>query len=300
MLERILPGYLNSALKRLDYQRLYEVRLRAGHPVSVNYGGKFYFLRARGLTTEIADTLTVSFETLGEIAVRACDYSLYSVGDRIASGFLTVAGGIRIGLCGEAVTENGHVKTLKNFSAMNIRVAHEVGGCSSGVMPYVYATRPYNTLLVSPPGCGKTTFLRDIAVHLSAARLNVLLVDERCEIASVQKGVPQLDVGLTTDVLSGCNKAYAFEVGIRTMRPDVIVTDELSGDDAAAVADAAACGVAVVASVHAYDQHDLSVRGGLNKLLSSKVIDRFILLDDTHGPGSVHDILDRNLNSLLA
>lgn len=298
MLERILPAYLDHALARLDYSKLYEVRLRVGQPVSVNYGGKFFYLRARGLVTDGSDALTVTYDILNDIAVRACDYSLYSVGDRIASGFLTVAGGIRLGLCGEAVYESGRVKTIKNFSAINIRIAHEVRGCSDSVMPYIFDTRPYNTLIVSPPGCGKTTFLRDITAHLGASRRNVLLVDERYEIASVQKGVPQLNVGLTTDVMSGCSKAYAFEVGIRTMRPDVIVTDELSGGDAEAVADAAACGVTVVASVHAYDQHDLSVRPGLNKLLSSKVIDRFVLLGDTHGPGSIVDVLDRNFESL--
>lgn len=299
MLDRILPSYIHNALKRLDYAKLYEVRLRVGQPVSVDYGGKYLYLHPRGVSPDSAESLTISFETLNEIAVRACDYSLYSVGDRIASGFLTVAGGIRIGLCGETVCENGTVKTIKNFGAMNIRVAHEVKGCSNGIMPFICDARLYNTLLVSPPGCGKTTFLRDIAMRFSAMRKNVLLVDERCEIASVQKGVPQLDVGLNTDVMSGCPKSYAFNVGIRTMRPDVIVTDELAGDDAQAVLDAAAGGVTVIASVHAYDQHDLELKTGLGKLLAGKVIDRFILLDGTHGPGYVHDILDRNFNSLF-
>lgn len=299
MLEHILPSYIAHALKKLDASRVYEIRLRAGCPISVNYGGKYYFLRSRGIVTETEDTLTVDNQTLDDIVVRACDYSLYSVGDRIAAGYLTIRGGIRIGLCGEAVYENGAVKTVKNFTALNIRVPHEIRGCSRGILPYIHDTRPHNTLLVSPPGCGKTTYLRDIAATLSGLRYNVLLVDERCELASVYKGAAQLDVGLSTDILSACDKGYAFTSGIRTMRPDVIVTDELAGNDAAYVIDAAACGVTVIASIHAVDQHDLPIRAGVDKLLGAGVIDRFVLMDDTHGPGSVHDILDRNLHSLL-
>lgn len=299
MIERILPSYIVSAVKRLDYARLYEIRLRIGLPVSVNYGGKFYFLRSRGLSSDPEDALTVNYESINDIAVRACDYSLYSVGDRIASGFLTVAGGLRIGLCGEAVYENGAVKTIKDFNALNIRIAHEVIGCSDGIMKYVYDGRLYNTLIVSPPGCGKTTFLRDIAVHLCKTRMNVLIVDERCEIASCCKGIPQLRVGNTADVLSGCGKAYAFECGVRAMRPDVIITDELTGGDADAVTDAASCGVGIVASVHAYDEYDLMNRRGMDKLLGAKVIDRFVILDDARGPGTVQNVLDRDLHTVL-
>lgn len=213
--------------------------------VSVNYGGKFFGLSEVGLGSS---GFSVTASEIEEVMLKASGHSIYAVNDQIKSGFLSLAGGVRIGVCGEVVLG----KTIKNFTSLNIRFPHEIVGCASGIIRHIARERGcYNTLIVSAPGIGKTTLLRDLARQLSNRGSNVLIADERYEIAAYTDG-KSLDVGKNSDVISGAAKDFAFTQGIRYMRPDIIVVDEItSGDDAKAVCRACSSGVSVIASIHA-------------------------------------------------
>ncbi len=215
-------------------------------------------------------------------------------------GFLTVAGGHRIGIAGQAVMAGGELKTLKNIAALNIRLAREIRGAADAVAAYVVATprQVLSTLVISPPRCGKTTVLRDLARQLSGgiarlgfAGVQVGVVDERSELAACQDGVPTADLGPRTDVLDGCPKAVGMLMLIRSMAPQAIVTDELGREaDAMAVREARHAGVAVVASAHGRDAADIAARPHIGALIAERVFERYVVLTDTPAAGTVREI----------
>lgn len=296
MIEKFLPGYIMKVIgSRLDVRRLYEIRLRASRPVTVNYGGRYYYLNRTGLGKDCSDALTTDAATINDVVVRASDFSLYAVYDAIAGGFITVDGGVRIGIAGEAVTDGGRVRTLKNFGSVNIRVPHEIRGCADALLPFITEGGVRNTLIVSPPGCGKTTYLRDIARVISSGLVNVLIADERAEIAAVRGGVPQLDAGINCDVLTGCGKGYAFGCGIRSLRPDVIVTDELTPDDFPAAEEAMLAGVKLIASMHGAGIADVTAKPGFGRLADNRLFDRYAILG---GVGELTAVYDGNREPL--
>lgn len=303
MLQKILPREVNIALSsRLNMDKLYEVRLRSGGVVSLNYGGTYYFFGKTGLLENSSDAFECTQGMLQDVVMRAADYSVYASTKQINSGFLSVQGGIRLGICGEVVWDNNQIRAIKNFCALNIRVPHQVLDCAKVGFEYIYCNGLIrNTLILSPPGAGKTTYLRDLTRLFGEVRpvVNTLLVDERSEIAACYNGVPQLNVGDNTDTISNCNKAFAFEQGIRAMRPDLIVTDELaSAQDLDAIAYAMSAGVKTVASIHAYNLGDLCNKAGFRSILDSQIFERFIVLGSFPTVGTVVQICDHKLNEL--
>lgn len=243
MLE-FLPENVKDGLRHLNARQVYEIRLRADKPTSVNYRGKYCYLGEYGVTESVENALRCDTNDIADCVFRAGKYSVYSVEEQIKRGFLTAEHGERIGLAGEYVFEKGQPLALRNFTSLCIRVPHEIRGCGNEIYQRCMRDRIRNVLIASSPGLGKTTILRDIGRILSErTRKNILICDERGEIA-------QGDTGESSDVLRFSDKATAFDAGIRAMRPDIIVTDELSAVDCAAVERAVSAGIKVLASAH--------------------------------------------------
>ena len=187
-------------------------------------------------------------------------------------------------LCQDSVLENETViRTLKNIAFINIRVAHEIRGAADGILPKLYKKGKFqNTLIVSPPGFGKTTLLRDLIRQISdgntyGAGLRVGVVDERSELAGSYLGRPQNDLGMRTDVLDGCPKAQGMLLLLRSMSPQVIAVDELGEEtDRRALQKAAACGCGLLATLHGTDETDAAKRLGESCL--RQIFDRIVIL----------------------
>ncbi|HEY8423565.1 MAG TPA: ATPase, T2SS/T4P/T4SS family [Clostridia bacterium] len=302
MIEKILPEFLVDILKnKLNYDHVYEIRIRSQMPICVNYGGRYYYLNPEGVGGPNDGSIVTDRKILEAIIYRAAEYSMYAVNNQLKQSYITVRGGIRIGVCGELVIEDQKIISVKNFTSLIIRIPHEVYDCALTAYQFIAQDQIYNTLIVSPPGCGKTTFLRDIARLLSQSEYirNALIIDERYEIASCYNGVPQLNVGEFTDVISNCSKQYGFEQGIRAMKPDVIITDELANQsDLDAIKYAARCGVKVIATAHAADHIDLINKPGFEDIIKSKLFERYVVLSNRRGPGTYEGVYDGSFNNI--
>lgn len=203
-----------------------------------------------------------------------CEHSAYAMEEELREGFFTVAGGCRVGVSGSLLTRDGIVKRMGEVCGFNIRIAREVRGCANALIPYlVQDGRAAGMLVLSKPGVGKTTLLRDAGRQLSDGDGNrrgmkVAIADERGELAGMYRGAPSMDVGERTDVMDGCPKAFAIASMIRSMSPQVIVTDEIGGEaEAGAILDGANCGVAVLASAHASNIDEAMRRPAIRALV---------------------------------
>ncbi len=266
MLE-FLPDYLKKALRNLNLLEVYEIRLRAQKPIVISHKGKYRYLANSGLTNFENKALIATISDISESVYRAGKYSVYSIEEELKKGFLTAEGGVRIGLCGEYVFEKGQPLSIRNITSLCIRIPHEVKGAGEEIYNACLRDRLRNLLIISAPGLGKTTILRDLSRLLGEKGLyNILICDERGEIAVGE-------TGRTCDIISYADKKTAFEAGIRAMRPDVIITDELSTSDCIEVEKAKNAGVIVFASAHI-----ISINEVRQPFL--RLFDRFIVLSD--------------------
>lgn len=310
-----LPAKLRSAIQMLPAELLastHEIRLRRGRPVMLVAGDDEVFVSSRGGVAPGPDEgyILSDQETLVALQLMVGS-SVYSYEDEIRQGYVTLRGGHRVGIVGRAVVHDGIVKVIKDVSGFCIRISREVLGAADLVMPYLIKSRNrlFHTLIVSPPRCGKTTLLRDIARQasegipsLGLAGLRVGIVDERSEIAACYGGVPQNTVGLRTDVLDACPKAAGLIMLVRSMSPDLVVTDEIGREeDAVAVREAMNAGVSIVATAHGEALEDVARRPALRCLFEAQMFERVVTLSSAHGPGTLETVLDlRSGKTLVA
>ena len=273
----ILPVCLRKAALELSDEKKAEAeefRLRAGQELAALLPGGEEPLGIR-VTTE-------HLEVLCDLAT---DFSRYATAETLRDGFLSVRGGFRIGLCGTAVIKNGINTNLKSFSSASVRIAREKKGIADPLISQLFhGTGFINTLIVSPPGGGKTTLLRDIVRCISEKGMRVSLIDERGEIAVMYRGVPQLDVGPCTDILDACPKAVGIPMVLRAMNPQLIAVDEITmPEDVKAMSLAAGCGVGLLATIHGETMNDLLEKPPYYDLLRNQVFRQVILIRQGNG-----------------
>ena len=299
MLANILPEDILLATNNISLKNINEIRLRVGKPIMVNIRGKNFYLSNYGASSDYSNALICDKSQIDKVLSVASNESLYTINDQLINGFVTVKGGIRIGVAGDVVTNNNEIKTIKNIKSLNIRIPHFVKNCSLNLFNILCdSNKVKNTLIISPPGACKTTFLRDFAYQISKHinNLNILVVDERNEISGTTDIDEGIVLGDSVDVYTNCTKSYAFSNGIRSMKPDVIITDEINlHQDLNAIQSAITSGVCVVASIHAKDINDLNLKSEFNDIIKNKMFQRFVVLSEKSGPGTVEGVYNENL-----
>lgn len=286
---KMLPDNIKNNVKEfLVLEEVQEIRIKIGKPIII----------VLSFQEKILDYIATK-DDLRYMISKISNYSLYAFEEEIKQGYITLKGGHRVGLAGECVISKGEVRTIKNISSLNIRICKEIVGASNKVMRLITENnRVYNTLIVSPPKCGKTTILRDISRNLSNGmyQINlkgkkVTIVDERSEIAACYNGVPQMNVGIRTDVLDNCLKKSGMIMAIRSLSPEVLICDEIGTDsDLEALNMAFNSGVNIIVTVHGYDIDDIYNRRIFKELIDNCILERVILLSNKKGVGTIEKI----------
>lgn len=287
----------NLIIKNFSFNDITEIRMRVNQNLIIVVKNKKYYLKDSENNYVKVNNLMIE-----NFIKRASQNSLYAYNDSVINGYLTLNNGIRVGLSGYVVLNEDRVSTIKDFQAINIRIPHLIKNCSLNAYPFLAEDEVKNSLIISAPGCGKTTFIRDFIYQLNLHNnsKNVLIVDERNEICSVVNSQPQIELGGFCDVYTNCTKQFAFKNGIRSMCPDVIVTDELDLEkDLNCVLEAMNCGVNVVATIHAKDIEQLKRKAGFDYVLDNKLFSRYVILSNKEGAGTLEAIYDEKLNVIF-
>lgn len=296
-MENILSARLRRSFLPFQkmWKRVQEIRLRSGQPLILRLSGEEWFVDEKG---EMGKTeqgaLRVLAEDIQESMAYICQYSLYAYEDELRQGFITIRGGHRIGVAGQTAMTDGRVRSISYVSSLNIRIAHQIKGCGEPFFPYLWENgQPCHTLIISPPGGGKTTLLRDFIRLFSNGLktypgVSVSLVDERSEVGACYMGIPQNDVGIRTDVMANCPKAEGIGMMVRSMAPQIMAFDELGGaEDVSAVRQAVHSGCRILTTIHGNDFKDVEQSG------CHGIFERYVFLSGWQQAGRVSEILDQ-------
>ncbi|MBR2705172.1 MAG: AAA family ATPase [Clostridia bacterium] len=288
---KCLPQELVNLIIKHNSKRIEEIRIRCGRQVILNMGN-----------IEVVLKHTINQNEIIKILQNMCSNSIYAYQNQIINGFITLPGGNRVGISGNVVCNEGKVSNISHIYSLNIRIAHEIDGASKDILGYILDTKNnsiLNTLIVSPPGCGKTTIIRDIAKNISNGipeinfrGIDVCIIDERNEIASLCNGMTYNDVGIRTDIIDNISKNIGIRMAVRSMAPKVIISDEIGNtNDADAVNYAVCSGVKCLFTAHGSCMDNLMKNKELNRIISLKLFERIIFLDQ-NVKGKVKQIIN--------
>ena len=258
-----LPEHCSCGLQNVRSaveDKITEIVLRSDRPLCIYLSKRLFYVTENGCLTDSYLTkglVTISGKDIESTVLKLCDYSIYAFQNEINSGFITVKGGIRVGICGKAVINNGKLSNVRDIGTLSFRIPRDVRGCSLSLLQKIDPLG--GVLLCSAPGRGKTTMIRDMARELSY-RYRVSLLDEREELSAYSRGKYGFSLGLC-DVYAGYPKGIAANCAIRSMAPDIIVCDEMGErDDVDLLMYSLRSGVSFIATVHAQSMQDLRRR----------------------------------------
>lgn len=277
---KCLPTQLAKLILEHNIQKLEEIRIRANKPVILKLG-----------QVEIVLNYTITTNEIIGILQNICNNSIYTYQNQICNGFITLPGGNRVGIAGNVVIKDGQVSNISYIYSLNFRISHQINGASDNILKYVLDTENntiFNTLIVSPPGAGKTTMIRDLAKRISNGineinfrGLDVSIIDERGEIAAMTKGSTFNDVGIRTDVLDNVPKSIGIRMAVRSMAPKVIIADEIGNKDDVNIINYAICsGVKCIFTAHGSNMEDLLKNNEINKIINLQLFSKIIFLDE--------------------
>lgn len=284
----VLPPELRALTQQMPDARteaVEEIRLRVGKPPTLRTGRVEYLIGSEPVNQRQLDT----------VLELASQHSVHAVMDQLRNGYLSIEGGHRLGICGTAVTKEKEIYTLRQISSINIRIARAVQGVAELIMPKLLEQgQLQSTLVLAPPGLGKTTLLRDLIRSISDGigmeAMSVGLADERGEVAAMHNGEAQLNVGARTDVIQGCTKAQGLILLLRGMNPGVLAADEITAqEDVEALIQASGCGVCLLATAHGATLEDLQKRPVYQTLIRQRVFSRLVTISQSEG-GRHYDV----------
>ena len=286
---KYLPKRLRKYISCVNLSEVEEIRLRRGQPLTICGLGGHFFISERGTVSKIiSNAVLITDDDINDAISLLSQSSLYAVEESLKNGYITVGGGNRVGICGHAEIIDGKIKSISKFSGLNYRLAREIVGIGNDLARKVEnGGNLLNTLIISPPGCGKTTLLRDTIRELSNKGYKVSVVDERNEISALHNGYAGFDLGFSSDVIEGVGKEEGFLLMLRSMSPDIIATDEIGcNTDYDTVIKAKKFGVCVIATAHAKSADDIRQT---NELFYN-AFDCVVTLGRSRGVGTVEDI----------
>lgn len=292
-----LPGEIGKKIQELPVDvlsHMEEIRIKVDKPIYILSKGREYSIEGES-------NKKIDKELLNAIFNSILSYSAYAYQEELANGYITIEGGHRVGICGRAVVEDKNVRAIKDISSLNIRRSREILGVSDPCMRFILRNKKqiYNTIIVSPPKCGKTTLLRDIIRNLSNLGLKVGLCDERSEISGTYNGKAHFNLGSRTDILDGCPKEQGMMMLIRAMSPDIIATDEIGKREDVQGLEASLCaGINLLTTIHGNAYEDL-LNSGIGELIRNKTFDRIIYLSNHPATGSISSIRDGRNNQIF-
>ncbi len=308
------PNIKRFLMKMVDIEksRAFEIRVRAEKPIIIVTPSGSKFLNNDGLLSEAITEKTV-FASQAEVIEsfsRFCRYSVHAYLNGIVKGYITLEGGHRAAVVGTAVLDrDGYISSLKDVSAINVRISREIKGSGEKIYKAVFKDEPASLIIAGPPASGKTTVLRDLVRLISSGNnlYKVALIDERQEIAAVNSGVAQKDVGLNTDILDSYPKKEAITIALKTLSPHVIALDEVAEEEEIrTITLGVNSGVNFIVTVHAENYEELLRRPLISSLMNTYSFKKVIMLkkspvgeiENIYDVGELRDEIIRRSNNM--